>query len=244
MPKGEDGRGRGIAFVEFDSGAVATKAIAIFNNTMLQGRAIGVSLNPNSTSSGMDADSKPKPFKTRMCQHFINGSCRAGDTCSFAHHVRELKGGAAAAGAQTTPRQAGPPGNDPGDWTCPCGNLNFARRFECNRCRAPKPQQHGAPPFQPQGYGGGMPPPPGNYQGGYAMPPPPGHAMPPQGGMGRGRGAGGRGRGSGRPGDWDCPGCGNHNFSNRMNCNRCQTAKPYSGARGKSGVVDGGFTWK
>jgi hypothetical protein len=27
-----------------------------------------------------------------------------------------------------------------GDWRCPsCANVNFAKRFECNRCHAPRP---------------------------------------------------------------------------------------------------------
>ena len=37
----------------------------------------------------------------------------------------------------------------PGDWKCPnleCGNINFARRNECNKCQAPKPAG-GKPPF-------------------------------------------------------------------------------------------------
>eukprot|EP00040_Diaphanoeca_grandis_P032374 m.196014 g.196014 ORF g.196014 m.196014 type:complete len:247 (-) comp32597_c0_seq1:607-1347(-) len=29
-----------------------------------------------------------------------------------------------------------------------------------------------------------------------------------------------------RPGDWRCPGCNNHNFKFRMECNRCQASKP------------------
>lgn len=52
-------------------------------------------------------------------------------------------------------------------------------------------------------------------------------------GRGRGRGRGGRGLQQGRgfqkdakgP-DWDCPVCGNVNWSWRANCNKCQTAKP------------------
>ena len=35
-----------------------------------------------------------------------------------------------------------PPGIDPlvGDWLCPCGNWNWARRGNCNKCGAPKPR--------------------------------------------------------------------------------------------------------
>ena len=40
-----------------------------------------------------------------------------------------------------------------------------------------------------------------------------------------------------RPGDWLCPSpsCGNHNYSTRMTCNRCQTARP----SGSSSAVGG-----
>ena len=32
--------------------------------------------------------------------------------------------------------------------------------------------------------------------------------------------------GGGRPGDWECPSCGDHNFARNTNCRRCGEPRP------------------
>jgi hypothetical protein len=53
-----------------------------------------------------------------------------------------------------------------GDWDCPgCGNSNYAKRFECFKCKAPRPPAGG-------GAGGAPPPPPSaGGHGGHGGPP-------------------------------------------------------------------------
>lgn len=51
----------------------------------------------------------------------------------------------------------------PNDWRCPCGNVNFGFRQECNHCRSPRADGSGG------GGGGGGPmrgPPRGDRNGG------------------------------------------------------------------------------
>ncbi|GAB4817432.1 hypothetical protein N2152v2_004478 [Parachlorella kessleri] len=129
----------------------------------------------------------------------------------------------------------------PGDWSCSsCGNLNFMRRTECNKCGQPKTED--ATVVGPQlGVVAGMPShaQPGDWicpscsntnfswrgecnKCGVARPedaatvPPPAHlsSMP-----------GVQLDSHARPGDWVCPACSNTNFSWRDKCHKCEAER-------------------
>merc|ERR1719203_2112513 len=87
----------------------------------------------------------------------------------------------------------GNPNMKPGDWMCPsCSNHVFARNSACPKCGESKPEGAGA---------AGM-----------------------QGGTGMGMGAGGglkilsMGGPVPKPGDWDCPNCGDLQFAKNLIC--------------------------
>jgi len=114
----------------------------------------------------------------------------------------------------------------PGDWACPsCGNHNYASKMACNKCQIPKGAMGGM---------GGM--------GAYA----------PMGGKGYGMMKGGaspygksKDASGMRPGDWSCPSCGNHNYADKMACNRCRTPKAAGmgmGVMGMGGMGMGGMS--
>merc|ERR1740117_1675190 len=59
------------------------------------------------------------------------------------------------------------------------------------------------------------------------------------GGGGGGGGMGGTPQG-GKPGDWSCPGCGDHQFARNPECRKCGTAKPGGGGMAMMGMGGGG----
>jgi len=108
----------------------------------------------------------------------------------------------------------------PGDWSCPkCKNHNYANKKVCNRTGCEEPKPRG---------GGGR----GRDSRGY-----------------RSSNSGGFRGSNMKPGDWRCPKCKNHNFSNKKVCNRtgCEEPKPRGGggrgrdSRGYRSSNSGGF---
>mmetsp|Transcript_26706 Transcript_26706/g.56110 ORF Transcript_26706/g.56110 Transcript_26706/m.56110 type:complete len:196 (-) Transcript_26706:659-1246(-) len=104
-----------------------------------------------------------------------------------------------------------------GDWLCPnpgCGNWNWAKRFECNRCSTARPgsaQRRGFTsdrrPFQSDGHV--IPIIGRSAEGGAARAarPPPSNIDP-------------------SVGDWMCGACGNWNWARRNECNKCFASHP------------------
>jgi len=103
-----------------------------------------------------------------------------------------------------------------GDWVCPeCGDSNFARRWSCRQCDTPRPDSAGQ----------GTEPRAARDQGEYR-----------DRGQTEYRDRGQsefkeRGQSEFREGDWNCSGCGEHNYARRVRCFRCGQAAPEGIAR-------------
>eukprot|EP00960_Hanusia_phi_P002801 83382-Hanusia_phi.AAC.1 len=82
----------GSARVEFESVKGAAFALGM-HGTDFHGRPLRVLTVRQSVSGAASSSSRSVPYKVKMCQHMLSGQCRKGDSCSFAHHPRELPGG-------------------------------------------------------------------------------------------------------------------------------------------------------
>ncbi|XP_077467681.1 TATA-binding protein-associated factor 2N isoform X1 [Stigmatopora argus] len=128
------GRPKGEATVSFDDPPSAKAAIDWFDGKEFNGKPIKVS------------------FATRRAEFTQRGGGRGGGTRGF-----RGRGGGGGGGPNFDMKG--------GDWPCPnssCGNMNFARRQECNKCGAPKPGDAGG--FGDRGGRGGYG---GDRGGGY-----------------------------------------------------------------------------
>ncbi|MGH0136111.1 UNVERIFIED_CONTAM: hypothetical protein FKN15_010893 [Acipenser sinensis] len=116
------GRLKGEATVSFDDPPSAKAAIDWFDGKEFNGKPIKVS------------------FATRRPEFMQRGGARGGGG----------RGGSRGFGRGSF---GASPGGEPknGDWLCPnssCGNMNFARRTECNQCSTSKPgDAYGGKPF-------------------------------------------------------------------------------------------------
>lgn len=94
---------------------------------------------PDAISGYVGADGRlKKGFKPKkVCAFFLEGRCRKGAMCTYAHSEDDLHGGA---GPEAWVAQKENPKWAKEDWTCPCcGDLQFARNAACRKCGTPNP---------------------------------------------------------------------------------------------------------
>uniref|UniRef100_A0AAY5KZ68 TAF15 RNA polymerase II, TATA box binding protein (TBP)-associated factor n=1 Tax=Esox lucius TaxID=8010 RepID=A0AAY5KZ68_ESOLU len=134
------GRLKGEATVSFDDPPSAKAAIEWFDGKEFQGKPLKVS------------------FATRRAEFTQRGGS-VGGRGSFGGRGRGRGFGGGGGGGPNFDIKGG-------DWPCPnssCGNMNFARRYECNKCGTPKPGDSGGD----RGGGGGRGGYGGDRGGGY-----------------------------------------------------------------------------
>jgi len=151
----------------------------------------------------------------------------------------------------------------PGDWLCPgCGDTQFSRNSSCRRCGIEKPESHGsflketipASPVEVEQFLVLNPVEPHAAEKFRKMDPKAQRLVINKGGLEGARDptAAFIGRLSAidkiargavvlPPGDWLCPGCGDHQFSRNDQCRRCNTPKPASAGAGAAAPAAAGM---
>jgi len=179
-------------------------------------------------SSGSSNPPTPIAKNARAVLEFAlrNGVLESGDILDLVGN--KSRQGSATSSTRPRPlkeRRPLPPDSLPGDWFCPeCNNTNFARRRECNICKAPRPMHQVPLPKLEPGFW-----PPGDVRQGW-----PPAAFPPRRIMDRGIRPIRQTQESKPkppeilPGDWLCEECGNTNFARRKVCNiaTCKAPRP------------------
>ena len=119
IPRGPDGKPRGIAFADFATRASAEYAINVLNGFSLDGQELKVSLDHKSSTSKTSAESIRRtdagapvertaeaeaeakgvldmvdkvhqgPYKILQCVYFAKGQCKRGEACTYAHGEEE-----------------------------------------------------------------------------------------------------------------------------------------------------------
>ncbi|XP_056905408.1 TATA-binding protein-associated factor 2N isoform X1 [Takifugu flavidus] len=115
------GQPKGEATVSFDDPPSAKAAIDWFDGKEFKGKSIKVS------------------FATRRAEFTQRGGGGGGGGGRGGRGGFRGRGGGGGGGGPSFDMKGG-------DWPCPnssCGNINFARRHECNKCGAPKPGDAG-----------------------------------------------------------------------------------------------------
>jgi len=212
--KGQDGQNKGFGFVECSSQEFADRLTICEQQFFINGKKMGIK------------KAEPKPGEGGDMGGGRGGGMRGGGGRGggfgggrgggFGGRGGGQRGGGRGGGDGGVRAGQGFVADKEGDWNCDgCGNSNFARRTECNRCKAPKTSSGGGggggggAQYSTQypstnyggGYGGGQATGGGGYGGssyggsaggggGYGAPVAGGYGAPAAGGYGQATGGG------------------------------------------------------
>lgn len=145
-----------------------------------------------------------------MCPNCSNHVYARNPSCPKCSTPKPEGAEAAAAVMMSQMAGMGHPNFKPGDWLCSsCNNHVFAKHPACPKCGATKPEGAEAASMATMGMGGGGV----QFLSGTGFTP--------------------------KPGDWECPSCGDLQFARNMACRKCNAPRP-EGAGGSSQVAQPG----